>query len=465
MSEFSEYIVFTFFTGCLFMAMLYHFVLSIIQQNKLLLYYSAYLFAATAFLAERTIAGFVYLTDEALQQSFYFNLLDEPIQMLIYSTYMLFAAKALDISGITNKKFIGIYRTVLFIPLLYSCIHILGIGLHWFDRRSAIAFIGIRVVLMISLVYLLVTISKYIRGLFFKIIIAGSVIMFLGNLLALISSLMGEYILGMYGVMWTCVALLLDVSCFSAAIGYKVRRDLLEKQAALKQVLVKEKQLQQQELEKMNAIYEARDTDRSRIARDLHDEIGSTLSSIHIYSSVAEKMMRSDPERTKQVLSQISINTRTVMDNMSDIVWAMKTGDPQAILLSNKIKNLGYELLDARNINCRYEIESTADHTNLDIDLRRNIILIVKESLNNIIKYSEANEVTLKISIHHNALNVLISDNGKGFDLRTVQKGNGLQNIHYRVKQCGGAVDIHTIPGAGTSVHCSFPLTSISDTH
>ena len=113
--------------------------------------------------------------------------------------------------------------------------------------------------------------------------------------------------------MWTCVALVLDVSCFSAALGYKARQDLLQKQAALKQLLLKEKQLQQQELEKINAIYEARDADRNRIARDLHDEIGSTLSSIHVFSSIAEKLMKSDPGKTKQVLGQININTRTVM--------------------------------------------------------------------------------------------------------------------------------------------------------
>ncbi len=463
MSVLTENIVFIFFTGCLFMALLYHFVLSIIQRNKLLLYYSSYLFAATAFLAERTAVDFFYDTDEALQESLYFNLLDEPVQMLMYFTYMLFAAKAIDIFSITDKKYITFYKIVLFVTLFYSLIHILGISFHWFDKRTVIAFIGIRILLMTSLVYLLIAVSKYIHGLFFKIIIVGSVIMFLGNLVALISSITEKYILGMYGVMWTCVALVLDVTCFSAALGYKARRDLLEKQAALKEVLVKEKQLQQQELDKMNAIYEARDTDRSRIARDLHDEIGSTLSSIHIYSSVAEKMMESDPERTKQVLSQININTRTVMENMNDIVWAMKTGDQQSILLSNKIKNLGYELLDAKNINCRYEIEDAADQAHLDIDLRRNILLIIKESLNNIVKYSQAAEVILKINISGYTLHVSITDNGKGFDMETIQKGNGIQNIQFRVKQCGGIIEMYSAPDEGTSITCNFPITGISD--
>ncbi len=463
MPAFTENNVFVFFTGCLFMALLYHFVLSIIQRNSLLLYYSAYLFAATSFLAERVSVNFFYKTNEELQNSFYFNLLDEPIQMIMYFTYLRFAARAIDIFSITNKKYIVFYRFVLWITFLYSVVHLTGISYHWFDKRPTISFIGIRLVLMTSLVYLLIAISKYIRGLFFKIIIAGSVIMFLGNLLAFITSVSNKPILGMYGVMWTCVALVLDVSCFSAALGYKARCDLLEKQAALKELLLKEKQLQQQELDKINAIYEARDADRSRIARDLHDEIGSTLSSIHIYSSVAERMMHSDPEKTKQFLGQININIRSVMENMNDIIWAMKTGDQEGVLLSNKIKNLGFELLDAKNISCRYEIESTADHANLDIDLRRNILLIIKESLNNIVKYSQASEVILKINITGKLLNVSITDNGKGFDMETIQKGNGLKNIQYRVRQCCGNVNITSGHNAGTSITCNFPIPSISD--
>ncbi len=381
----------------------------------------------------------------------------------MYFTYLRFAACALDIVSIANIKFIRFYRIVLGIIILYTIIHMGGIYLDWFDRRQPIAFIGIRIILMSSLVYLLIAVSGYIRGLFFKIIIAGSAIMFIGNLLAFITSVTLEPILGMFGVMWTCTALILDVTCFSAALGYKARKDLLEKQAALGQVLMKEKQLQQQELEKMNTIYEARDLDRNRIARDLHDEIGSTLSSIHIFSSVAEKMMQENPEKTKQFLSQINTNTRSVMESMSDIVWAMKTGDQQAVLLSNKIKNIGYELLDAKNINCRYEISEVADHAHLDIDLRRNILLIVKESINNIVKYSDATEVSVNINIEGDRLLVGITDNGKGFNMDQTHDGNGLQHIEFRVKQCGGTSRIQSVTNKGTSIHCNFPITSFSD--
>lgn len=463
MQVFSENIVFVFFTGCLFMALIYHVVLFIIQRTNLLLYYSGYLLASTAFLTERVSLGFIYDSDKALQNSFYFNMVDEPIQMMMYFTYMLFAAKAINIFTITNKKFKAFYKFVLGIILLYLVIHLAGISFHWFEKRTVVAFVGIRIILMASLVYLLIGVSKYIRGLFFKIILAGSVILFTGNLLGFITSVTDKSILGIYGVMWTCLALVLDVTCFSAALGYKARQDLIEKQVALKELFLKEKQLQQQELEKMNVIYKARDADRSRIARDLHDEIGSTLSSIHIYSSVAEKMIQADPERTKQILGQININTRTVMENMNDIVWAMKTGDQQDILLSVKIKNMGYELLDAKNVNCRYEIASQADQADLEPELRRNILLIIKESLNNIVKYSQAAEVIIQLNITGRFLNLSIKDNGKGFDIETIQKGNGLQNIEYRVKQCGGNVNMLSAHNEGTSIICQFPLTTFSD--
>ena len=463
MSHISDNMIFIFFTGCLFMAMLYHIVLSAIQRNNLLLHYSAYLFAATLFLAERVLLEFASADNGGLQANYWYNLLDEPIQMLIYLTYLNFAARALDIFNTTDKRFITFYYTVICIIIAYTVLYFAGFAFNRFSSRPAVAFIIIRVILMSSLVYLLIAVSKYIRGYFFKFIIAGSLMMFIGNLFAFITSITLHNILGMFGVMWTCIALMLDVTCFSAALGYKARKDLLDKQSALKQLIAKEKQLQQQELEKINAIYLARDTERNRIARDLHDEIGSTLSSIHIYSSIAEKTMQSNPEKTKQVLNQINSNTRAVMENMSDIVWAMKTGDQQDILLSNKIKNIGYELLTAKNINCRYEIDDASDHADLDIDLRRNILLIVKESINNTVKYSNATDAKISIAINNNALIVCVTDNGNGFDRETAHKGNGLQNINFRVKQCGGKLQINSDAGKGTAINCSFPLTSISD--
>jgi signal transduction histidine kinase len=121
-------------------------------------------------------------------------------------------------------------------------------------------------------------------------------------------------------------------------------------------------------------------------------------------------------------------------------------------------------LLDSKNINCRYEIVNEADHTDLDIDLRRNIMLIVKESLNNIVKYSGATEVAIEINITGNMLNLSIADNGRGFDFDNSKKGNGLQNIQYRVNQSGGIVNIASACNEGTKINCHFPITCISDT-
>jgi signal transduction histidine kinase len=95
--------------------------------------------------------------------------------------------------------------------------------------------------------------------------------------------------------------------------------------------------------------------------------------------------------------------------------------------------------------------------------MRRNILLIVKEALNNIVKYSDAAEVNLKISQSASKLLLSLEDNGKGFDQQTAHKGNGLQNIRYRVQQCGGTVSIISAVNAGTAIHCKFPITTISD--
>ena len=93
---------------------------------------------------------------------------------------------------------------------------------------------------------------------------------------------------------------------------------------------------------------------RTRISQDLHDEVGATLSSIHVYSSVASKLISQDTAKAQDALKQINLNTRQVMENMNDIVWAMNNGNPGEISLESKLKNYGYELLTPFNIVCHY---------------------------------------------------------------------------------------------------------------
>ncbi len=203
---------------------------------------------------------------------------------------------------------------------------------------------------------------------------------------------------------------------------------------------------------------------RNRISQDLHDEVGATLSSIHVYSSVAQKAIYKNTDTAIDALKNINENTRQVMENMNDIVWAINTGQMGEVSLEAKLKNFGYELLTPLNIECSYEIEKGADKKLLNIEARKNILLIAKEAMNNAAKYSAASQVEIKLYNQNKYLHLEISDNGKGFDISNKKHGNGLLNMKKRTETLGGDFQISSSPGNGTKVQSKIPLTTISDT-
>ena len=202
---------------------------------------------------------------------------------------------------------------------------------------------------------------------------------------------------------------------------------------------------------------------RTRISKDLHDEVGATLSSIHIYSSVASKTLETDTGKSLAALDHIRENTKQVMENLNDIVWAVKAGRPDEYSLESKLKNYGYELLTPLNIHCEYRVDANAEKKLTSMEARRNILLIAKEAMNNIAKYSGATRAFVQLAAKGNNLELEISDNGKGMDPGNKRGGNGLFHMRERSRAMGGQLEIRSEPAKGTSVLCTIPMTSISD--
>ncbi len=202
---------------------------------------------------------------------------------------------------------------------------------------------------------------------------------------------------------------------------------------------------------------------RTKISQDLHDDIGGSLSSIHIYSSVAEKEMNANPNKSREFLQQISASSRQVMEDISDIVWANYTDQKAKSSLATRIKNYGSDLLSQKNIECKYVVDQQAEKKLSKPEARRNILLIIKEALNNMAKYSEASFAEVNVSVNGAQLLVAISDNGKGFDTQLNGHGNGLHNMKKRAELLGGNFRLISTPGRGTSIQCRIPLTNISD--
>ena len=200
---------------------------------------------------------------------------------------------------------------------------------------------------------------------------------------------------------------------------------------------------------------------RQKISQDLHDDIGASLSSLQIYGSIAEDTLASNPKKAKEMVQKISIQSKLLMENMNDIVWSMKTSADSSTTLDAKIKNFGAELLSDKNIFFTYTINSNVEKLLHNINARKNILLLIKEAMNNIAKYSHASKASLLIALNNDVLELSILDNGVGFNVTKESTGNGLKNMRYRVADLKGEINFQSKINEGTTIKVTIPLTAL----
>lgn len=201
---------------------------------------------------------------------------------------------------------------------------------------------------------------------------------------------------------------------------------------------------------------------RQKISQDLHDDIGASLSSLQIYGTIARQTMQTEPAKAAAMIDKIVGQSNELMDNMSDIVWSMQPADGQAASLQSRIKNYGAELLHNKDIAFEYQILPEAEKSLEHLLARKNVLLIVKEAINNIAKYSQATAAQVQLSISGTELLVDIRDNGIGFDVENEHgSGNGLRNMRHRTAELRGQLQLRSAPGQGTHIQVRIPLTSL----
>ena len=194
-------------------------------------------------------------------------------------------------------------------------------------------------------------------------------------------------------------------------------------------------------------------TVRNRIARDLHDDMGSALSSINIYSSMAARS-GNDSGRSRQLMENISATSEQLMDMMDDIVWSINPANDSMKNLLSRMRKFSAELMEARGIGFRFRADENLTSLPLEAETRRTIYLIFKESVNNLVKYAQCTEAGVEISrVDANQLKMVIWDNGSGFLPGIArEEGNGLKNMQERAAQTHAVLQIESSPGQGTSI-------------
>lgn len=224
--------------------------------------------------------------------------------------------------------------------------------------------------------------------------------------------------------------------------------------------LLLEKERIERELEKHKAIEQTRST----IASDLHDDIGATLSSINIYSQLAKESLLNGKSEATPLLEKISDASQEMMNNMSDVIWSIKPSQNETENLADRIRNTASEFLTPAGISFEMK-ENSPEKKSLSIshEVKRNIFLIAKEALNNIVKYSKASNVLIELEVSERQLNLQIKDNGTGFSISEAMnsKGNGLHNMKHRTEQSGGVFELKSSAADGTMIKASFRIDKI----
>lgn len=186
---------------------------------------------------------------------------------------------------------------------------------------------------------------------------------------------------------------------------------------------------------------------RNKIARDLHDDIGSTLGSINLFSQVANvKLTQQKLEEVKPILEKIGASSREIIDKTGDAVWAINPSNDTIRNLYLRMEAYAAELLGAANIQFKIGYDNSIENTSIDMVQRKNIFLIYKEAIHNIIKYAAAAEVNITLTKHAGKIQLLVRDNGKGFTGKeyTAYNGNGLKNMKARALEIKGDLRINS---------------------
>jgi ligand-binding sensor domain-containing protein/two-component sensor histidine kinase len=199
------------------------------------------------------------------------------------------------------------------------------------------------------------------------------------------------------------------------------------------------------------------ETLRSRVARDLHDDMGSTLSTINILSSMAKSKIEEDAVKTNEYLIKISEYSERMMDAMDDIVWSIKPSNDSMQKVTARMREFATNVLEAKEIDFEFVIDDGVNDVKLNMEARRDFFLIFKEAINNAAKYSDANKVIIHLKMQNKKLLLIVKDDGVGFDFADAD-GNGLGNMQKRADNMNGSVNIQSEKRKGTTVKLVIPV-------
>ncbi len=439
-----------FILGATVLAFIYHAVLLFYNRDRFMIHYLVYLFFTGIFMYSKTgLYAAAYGNVAELYMMFYFK---EAIQIIYLASYFNFIIEAI---GLSKRKKLFLFR---YWPVAMAILIIYAVWNAWSKLQGklddySIPFISIRAFIFILTGIMLYQSFKLREIKFQLIILCGCLIYFVLGIVSFITNFFHEHYHEMIvlPLEWMMIGSFIDIIFFSLAIGYRNRKEFDSLNLNLLNEANKQIALQQLVLEKQAEL----ENERTRIAADMHDDLGSGLTRITYLSQMA---MQND---TQNNLQKIKKTASELVGNMSELIWVMKQENNTLEDLATYIKSYAVEYFENNNIGVSIAIPDSFDGVMVNGNARRNLFLSVKESLHNIVKHAQASQVNIEISMDEH-LKICIRDNGIGMTQNTPQKtvgGNGLRNMRSRIESMGGTIEITT--NNGTQISFKIPLTVI----
>lgn len=308
---------------------------------------------------------------------------------------------------------------------------------------SKILPIGVLLILQfLFAIYSLVRIARQRRTIA-RFLIAGSCMALMGHLIANFLPFMFSGEVPIAPISVAMVGLLLELVIFNTGLLFKAKEAETEK--------VKAQQAYIAELKNREKLKEEHRRSRDRISSDLHDDIGSTLSSISIYNYAAQQKLR-EGKSIEHLLLNISRSTTEAMNAMSDLVWSTNPSNDSNEKLVDRIRAFSFEILEACNCTFTTQVDPEFLEAQLNQIERKNILLILKEAANNTAKHAKASVCSLRITaLNDGNFRIDYHDDGQGFGADVIS-GNGMRTMKKRANEIGGELEIKS-SDEGTHIH------------
>jgi signal transduction histidine kinase len=442
------------FTGMTGMLGLYLLISFFIIYDRSYLYYSLNIFSVVALVAVRLI----HSETSAAEAHGYYALLIPGLQVLSHLFYFLFAMHFLNLKELLPRLAVFVRYVILLLIIYIITDFLLFISGDTIVIRMQL-FFWIRILLIVIALGSIIYATRKPTVLL-RMFTVGTFLMVISATVSFVMSYrMVNQDYGFWSIpfFYFLLGYLIDNVFFTMCLGYKNRMEQQDKLALERELFMQRAREREKSLK---LIMDTQEQERNRMAEDLHDDLGSGLSTIRFF---IESMKIKGETVQPHELHFISVKTAEIIENMRQIIWAVNPEHDNLADLLFYMKRYCGEYLEANKIDWNFSIpEHVADRI-LPPGLRRNLFAILKEALHNAVKHSGAQQVAIifKCNEIHSGMmscNLYITDNGKGFDVDTVHaEGNGLKNMFRRMKEAGGLSHIRS-DNTGTTIELSFNI-------